>query len=172
MQKVKFSKEIIYQLFFIIGFLIVLYLLFAFVVMNDVDRLQKLKNRYFMQKQLATYVQQNSIDLRNSIHDLNETIEFMDKVVDEQALFQFLLQFFQNVVIKKVNDSMSDGLETSKYYIEATTDTMKNFYDFIEAIEKRKYPLQLSYPITFKRESNTSIAVTFFLTLYQLKSNR
>ncbi len=154
-------------LLFIISFIVVLYSIFAFVVMEDVDRLQELENKYKLQKTIASYVQQNNSDLQKSMDDVQEIKAFMDKSIDEQKLHALLSQHLQNITIKKV-DEKSDKVVKIKYYIEAMLPSMKNFYNFVEIIEQKKYPLELAYPITFKRD-NHSIALTLFLTLYQAK---
>ena len=167
MKRVEFSRDTMKLLLFIISFIVVLYSIFAFVVMEDVDRVQELENKYKLQKTIASYVQQNNSDLQKSMDDVQEIKAFMDKSIDEQKLYALLSKFLQNITIKKV-DEKSDKVAKIKYYIEATLPSMKNFYDLVETIEQQKYPLEISYPITFKRE-NHSIALTLFLTLYQAK---
>lgn len=167
MKRVELSQDIVKLLLFIVSFIVVLYSIFAFIVMEDVDRLQELKSKYKLQKTVASYVQQNNSDLQKSVDDLQETKAFMDKRIDEKQLQAILAKFLHNVTIKRI-DKKGDKVVSIRYFIKASIPSMRNFYDLIDAIEYQKYPLQLTYPITFTR-SNRSIDLTFFLTLYQAK---
>ena len=133
-------------------------------------RLQELKSKYILQKTVTSYVQQNNQDLQRDISDLNETIEYMQKRVDKNSLQNIFSSFMHNITLMKIDEQQKQKLKSVTYYLEARVDSMQNFYDLLKTLMQNKYPVRIEYPLTFKRAGD-KIAITLFLTLYQLKTD-
>ena len=169
MRRARIGTDIVHMLLVLMSFIIILYAFFAFVVMKDVDTLEKLKGKYKLQKTVTSYMQQNNRDLQKSINNLQETIAYMNKRVDKEVLKYIFSQFLHNVSIIKMDEKKSKDIIVATYYVEGSVSTMQSFYDLIQSLAQKKLPVRIDYPLTFKRFKN-EVAITLFLTLYQAKN--
>ncbi|SMC08286.1 hypothetical protein [Nitratiruptor tergarcus] len=162
------KKDIVILL--ILSFIVIgaMYLFFSLVLSKDMAKLEELKNRYQLQKTVASYLQENQKDLQEEIENSKDLLQFAQAKNIDAMLDKFLSKYFLSHTLKLISQHTHEGVVQKSFYAEVTMQSPQEFYTFVEDAQHKHIPLEINYPLVFEKTAQ-GIKLSFFIKVYQIE---
>ncbi len=119
---------------------------------------------------LSTIITNNQL---LNTQDINSTKNYIDTLKYKEHKFMHIAEvtkYLEQILIKnsklKFISKQKDKFVTYNFNIESTIKTPQDFFDFIESLNKKDIPLNISYPLEFAKINN-AILVKYNLQFHQ-----
>ncbi len=145
-----------------------MYLFFSLFLAKDMARLEDIKSEYVLQKTVSSYVQENRANLQDALEESSELLQFLEAKDMQKLLESYLAKYFLSYKLQHISSDTKEGIVHIRYFVQAVVNSPKDFYDFVEAMERKRIPVELDYPITFER-APMGIELRFFVEAYRVE---
>lgn len=159
------DKQTIYSLLLMLLFILAIYVVANFIVLQDLDRNVTLKNRYKIQKTIYGYIAQNKERLQEEMEQYKDIFHYEPTRSTREQVAKLLGEFGQDIKIQEIFRRQEGRVVQQRYAVQMLIDSPKAFYDFIQGLDKEGLVAQVEWPVRFEKKGD-KIAVEFFLTLY------
>ena len=164
------DKKTIYSLLLMLLFILAIYVVANFIVLQDLDRNVTLKNRYKIQKTIYGYIVQNKERLQEEMEQYKDIFHYEPTKSTQKYIIKLLSEFGQDVEMKKIFQKKQGKVMEQRYAVQMLIDSPKAFYDFVQGLDKEGLVAQVEWPVRFEKRGD-KIALEFFLTLYTPVAN-
>jgi len=168
--KINISRQNIYMLLISI-FLLIFVLLFSFLVLIPEGKEYREKRTELKKEQRLLMEYQNFHD---ETHDLLKTLQSENRTImrafdtgfNPNKFEKKHASYFASLSVSK-NHSLSKEGEFSVYEVNTSSQisSPKNFYEFLESVNKSDWIIGVNFPIEFKREGEL-IKSSFSIKVY------
>jgi hypothetical protein len=125
-----------------------------------------LKKESLELKQLTQAYEKTDAELKKLQHDNSRIIKAFDKPFDAQKFEKQYKVFFTSLkVSKKEKLENEDDFDVYEINTTSTIDSPKNFYDFLDSINKSDWIIGVNFPIEFKKD-DSNIRSSFNMRVY------
>jgi uncharacterized membrane protein YhiD involved in acid resistance len=171
-----YGIDVIKNFIFFTLYIILTLLAIAFIITPAVKLFKKTQKEYYItkaefEKHQNTYNQ--TLNELNKLKKENKHILLALKRDFNPVSFKNFASTYMN--IKEINKTeasyFKDNFIKTTYIITATIKTPKNFYDFIDALEKYKYLIRVYFPIKFEKV-NKEILLKLKIEHFKLKNDK
>jgi len=169
-----YGIDVIKNFLFFTLYIFITLLAIAIFIAPSIKHFKKNQNEYYKIKAEYTSVKNQYNLTLNSLNKLKKQnakiINAFRRDFDEKNFKLFAEKFMKIKTIKKdkTKPYKNDFLKTT-YYVKATINSPKNFYDFIDALKNYKYIIRVYFPIDFTKK-NKNIELTLKIEHYRLKN--
>jgi len=174
--KINISKQHIYLLS-LSTLLLVFVLLFSFLVLIPAGKEYRAKKldlkKYKIEKRkYVDFHEQTYNDLKDLQSKNRNIILAFDKRFDVVRFKKEYIKFFQTLDVFK-KDKAKKQNEFSIYEVNATSHIKSptKFYDFLEALNKSDWIIEVNFPIEFKRDGDL-IRSSFTMKVYHIQKKK
>lgn len=161
------QNKIKYLLFFI-AVISLFYVVIALLIIPDMQKKQSIKNEIAQVNLQVKDLKKSYKQEQESFIDLTwyrNYLENFESGFSKKDIAPLLNMFGENVDIKEIKNK--DGnVKEIKYSVNLEIKSPKDFYLFLDYLDKHYIPIRVDYPIVFKKEK--SLKLHFIMTLYTL----
>jgi len=173
--KISISRHYIYILLFSI-FMLLFVFLFAFLGLIPKgkeyreQRMELKKSRMKLQ-QYQEYHDTIYAKLKDLQSKNRHIITAFENRFDAKKFQREHKNYFSSLKLSKISQEKDDG-EFALYEVNTTSriSSPKNFYDFLDAVNKSDWIIWVNFPITFKRDGE-NISSSFTMKVYSNKED-
>ena len=168
--KIKISKQIIYLLGLSI-ILLILVLLFSFLVLVPQGKEYRIKRSIVKKqnlelRQLKDFEFDSQTKLKKLTSDNKHVIGAFKNKFDEKRFEKQYKKYFQSLKLsKRVKQKKQDTFNVYDVNTTSSINSPKNFYDFLDAVNKSDWIIKINFPIDFQRDSE-AIKSSFTIQVY------
>ncbi len=174
--KVSISRQNIY-LVALSTFLLIFVLLFSFLILvpkGKEYRVQKtdLYKENVELKKYQDFHEQTLAALKKLQSDNRLIIAAFDNSFNAKRFEKEYKNYFKTLTLSKLEKSQDNEGEFLVYAVETTSNinSPKNFYDFLDALNKGSWIIGVNFPIHFKRQDQL-IRSSFTMKVYSTKKD-
>lgn len=142
------------------------YMFVAFIIIPDLKRKNDLKTDIVKLESKIDTLKENYSELQNRYFDLSwyrGYLKYLNDRLSAKDLKNILMIYSESVNIKRV-DSMQNGKFKIKiFFVTIKIKTPKDFYSFLDYIEKNRLPIKIGYPIEFEKKDRLKLKFNLFV---------
>lgn len=151
--------------------LFIFVLMFAFMVLVPEGKAYRIKRSIVKKqnlelKQLENLAFDIETKLKKLTSDNKHIVEAFNNKFDEKRFKKQYKSYFTSLELsKQVEQERQEGFHVYDVNTTSSINSPKNFYDFLDAINKSDWIIKINFPIDFKRDSEL-IKSSFTIQVY------
>ena len=158
-------------LIYILSLLIFVLLMLLVVIIPSVKKYKSNKNEYntllMQNKHLKKKDEQLGSIFKKEKNASDLLLSKYSNDFDKDDFSVFAKKYFKDVNIKRVVKPNDKSIfKTYSFLATTKTDTLKEFYRFLDDTQKYKSIVKINFPISLKRE-NTHVVIRFNIDIYK-----
>lgn len=173
--KINFTRQNVYLLSLSL-LLLIFVLIFSFAVLIPQGKEYRIKRNELRKehsklRQLEDFSYETEVILKKLKTDNKRIIKAFETSFDAQKFKKVHASYFNSLEVSK-QAAVEDEKNFTTYEVNATSQisSPKNFYDFLEAVNKSDWIIGVNFPINFQRD-NEVIKSSFTMRVHSNKND-